>query len=159
MTQQIETSVRRTVTVAARRERAFDVFTAGFGTWWPKAHHIGAAELAAVTLEPRAGGRWFETGTDGVECDWGRVLAWEPPNRVVCSWQLQGDWRYDPDPAKGSEVEVRFIAEGPDRTRVEVEHRHFERHGAGAESVRTGVDNPDGWTHILELFVERVDAA
>lgn len=159
MTQQTETSIRKTVTVAASQQRAFDVFTAGFGTWWPMEHHIGDTDPASVTLEQKAGGRWFETGTDGVDCEWGQVLAWEPPNRVVCSWQLQGDWRYDPDPAKGSEIEVRFIAEGPERTRVEVEHRHFERHGAGAESVRSGVDAPKGWRYILDLFAARADAA
>lgn len=157
MTQQTETSVRKTVTVAASQERAFEVFTAGFGTWWPMRHHIGATEPASVTLEPGAGGRWFETGVDGVDCDWGAVLVWEPPHRVVTSWHLQGDWKYDPDPAKASEVEVRFVAEGPNRTRVELEHRHFERHGDGAASVRGGVGNPEGgWGHIMDLYAARV---
>ena len=91
-------------------------------------------------------------------CDWGRVLVWEPPERVVCSWQLQGDWSYDPDPARGSEVEVRFVAEAPDRTRVELEHRHFDRHADGADSVRTGVNGPGGWGHLLELFAARTQA-
>ena len=159
MTQQTQTSVRKTVTVAASQQRAFEVYTAGFGTWWPMEHHIGATDPVTVTLEPRAGGRWFETGTDGVDCDWGSVLVWEPPNRVVCSWQLQGDWSYDPDPARGSEVEVRFIAEGPDRTRIELEHRHFERHGEGADAVRNGVNDPKGYDYVLAQFVARADAA
>ena len=151
-------SVRKSVTVAASQERAFEVYTAGFGTWWPKEHHIGEADMANCQFAPKVGGRWYETGVDGSECDWGQVLAWEPPNRIVHTWQLQGDWKFDPDPARGSEIEVRFIAEGPNRTRVELEHRHFERHGDGAESVRNGVDSPKGYTYVLAQFVQRVDA-
>ncbi|HET9144452.1 SRPBCC family protein [Actinophytocola sp.] len=151
MTQQAERagiSVRKTVTVRASLQRAFTVFTEGFATWWPESHHIGDADLAEAVIEPRTGGRFYERGVDGSECDWGRVLAFEPPDRVVLSWHLQGDWDYDPDPAKASEVEVRFIAEAPDRTRVELEHRHIERHD-GAEDVRSGVDSEGGWGGIL----------
>lgn len=157
--QQTETSVRKTVTVAASQQRAFEVFTAGHGTWWPKEHHIGTAEMATATVEPKVGGRWYETGTDGTECEWGQVLVWEPPNRVVTSWHIQADWTYDPDPARGSEVEVRFIAEAPDRTRVELEHRHFERHGAGAETVARSVANQHGWGYVLGHYLAGVEQA
>jgi uncharacterized protein YndB with AHSA1/START domain len=154
-----DTTVRKTVTVAASQERAFEVYTARFGSWWPKEHHIGAADMATCAFEPKVGGRWYETGVDGSECDWGRVLVWDPPHRVVHTWQLQGDWQYDPDPAKASEVEIRFVAEGPNRTRVELEHRLFERHGEGAESVRTGVSSPKGYDYCLAAFVDLLGAA
>jgi uncharacterized protein YndB with AHSA1/START domain len=158
MSQQTDTSVRKTITVAASQERAFEVYTAGFGSWWPKEHHIGTADMRTATFEPVAGGRWYETGVDGSECDWGRVLVWEPPNRIVHTWQLQGDWGYDPDPAHASEIEIRFIAEGPNTTRVELEHRHFDRHGDGADRVRTGVDSPDGYDYCLGRFAATVAA-
>ena len=128
MTTGTRISVTKSVTVNAGRERAFTVFTEKFFTWWPKSHHIGDAELADAVIEPKVGGRWYERGVDGAECDWGRVLAYEPPDRVVLSWHLQGDWSYDPDPAKASEIEVRFVKEAARRTRVELTHRHIERH-------------------------------
>jgi hypothetical protein len=158
MNQRTELTVLKTITVAADQRRAFDVYTKGFGTWWPKEHHIGAAEMATCVFEPREGGRWFETGVDGTECEWGRVLVWDSPNRIVHTWQLQGDWRYDPDPARASEVEVRFIAEGPNTTRVELTHRHFEHHGDGAESVRDGVSSPNGYDYCLAGYAAAVAA-
>ena len=159
MSQQTDTSVRKTVTVAASQERAFQVYTAGFGSWWPKEHHIGEADMQTATFEPKPGGRWYETGVDGSECDWGRVLVWEPPHRLVHTWQLQGDWKYDADPAKASEVEILFIPESPNTTRVEVTHRYFERHGGGADDVRNGVSSPAGYDYCLARFVAAVDAA
>jgi uncharacterized protein YndB with AHSA1/START domain len=150
--------VRRAVTVAATQERAFDVFTAQFGRWWPKDYHIGAAELADFVLEPKVGGRWYEVGVDGAECETGRVTAFEPPDRLLLAWHLDGSWRYDPDPAHASEVEVRFIAQGPALTRVELEHRGFERHGAGAAAVHGGVSSPRGWPYCLERFAEQAAA-
>ena len=146
-------TVTKSITVNAGRERAFAVFTEKFFTWWPKSHHIGDAELADAIMEPRAGGRWYERGTDGVECDWGEVLAYEPPARVVLSWHLQGDWSYDPDPAKASEIEVRFVEEADNRTRVELVHRHIERHDM-PEKVAAGVDAPGGWGGILADYAE-----
>jgi uncharacterized protein YndB with AHSA1/START domain len=146
-------TVTKSVTVNAGRDRAFSVFTAKFFTWWPASHHIGAAEMADAVIEPHEGGRWYERGVDGVECEWGRVLVYEPPNRVVLSWHLQGDWSYDPDPAKASEVEVRFVEEAPDRTRVELTHRHLDRHDE-QEKVRVGVDSPNGWVGILAAYAE-----
>jgi uncharacterized protein YndB with AHSA1/START domain len=141
-------SVTKAITVNGSQERAFAVFTEKFFTWWPKSHHIGDADLADAVIEPRVGGRWYERGTDGAECDWGSVLAYDPPARIVLSWHLQGDWNYDPDPAKASEIEVTFVAESDSRTRVELIHRHIERHDM-PEKVVAGVDSPGGWNGIL----------
>jgi len=158
MTQQTVAPVSRTITVAASQERAFRVFTEQLGTWWPKEYHIGQVDMADFVLERKVGGRWYEIGVDGTECVTGRVLAYEPPERLMLAWQLDGNWQYDPDPTHASEVEVRFIAEGPSRTRVELEHRAFERHGAGAGAVFGSVDSPTGWTYCLELFSQEVAA-
>jgi uncharacterized protein YndB with AHSA1/START domain len=147
-------TVRKSLTVHASIAHAFHVFTTAFDTWWPREHHIGKADLLAAVIEPRAGGRWFERGVDGSECEWGRVLVYEPPSRVVLSWHLNGEWQYDPDPSHASEVDVRFIPDGPGRTKVEFEHRHIER-AAHAEQLRAGVDSPQGWTGLLELFAAR----
>jgi uncharacterized protein YndB with AHSA1/START domain len=156
MTQQTDTTVRQTITVAASQQRAFEVFTAQLGTWWPKEFHIGKAEMADFVVEPKVGGRWFEVGVDGTECDTGRVTAFEPPDRLTLAWHLNGGFQYDPDPAHASEVEVRFIAEGPTRTRVELEHRGFQRHGADAAAVHGSVSGPQGWTYILDLFAKHI---
>lgn len=144
--------VRRNVQVAAPRERAFEVFTAGIGRWWPKTHHIGAADLDAPVIEPREGGRWFERGVDGSECDVGKVLVWDPPARLVLAWQLTPQFKYDPNLI--TEVEVRFIAESANSTRVELEHRNLERFGDGADAMRQKIDAPDGWPGILRLFAQ-----
>jgi uncharacterized protein YndB with AHSA1/START domain len=148
-------SVTKAVTVRATRTRAFTVFTEKFATWWPASHHIGDAELADAVIEPVTGGRWYERGTDGVECDWGRVLAYEPPDRLLLSWHLQGDWTYDPDPAKASEIEIRFVEEEPGTTRVELCHRHIECHDVPDDVVR-GVSSPGGWAGILAGYAEAV---
>jgi uncharacterized protein YndB with AHSA1/START domain len=148
--------VRATITVPTSQERAFDVFTAQFGKWWPREYSIGQADMADFIIEPVAGGRWYEIGTDGKEFDTGRVAAFEPPERLVLAWHLDGTWQFDPDSAHASEVEVRFIAEDASRTRVELEHRHFERHAAGAQAVRGGVDS--GWTYCLDLYANLVAA-
>jgi hypothetical protein len=144
--------VRHTLVVEAPRERAFDVFTHGMGRWWPRDHHIGKAPMRDVVVEPREGGRMYERGEDGSECEWGRVLAWEPPSRFVASWQIGEGWQFDPDPAHGSEYEVRFIAESATRTRIEFEHRNFERHGAGGQAMHDGVEK--GWPGVLALYGE-----
>ena len=146
--------VRKTITVKAGQQHAFKVFTEGFGTWWPSSHHIGKADLAEAVMEPRSGGRWYERGVDGSECDWGSVLVYDPPNRVVVSWHLNGQWAYDPNPAKASEVEVRFTAQAPDETVVELTHRELRRHGEGWQAVRDGVSEDGGWGGILTGFAE-----
>ena len=144
--------VLKTVVVNAPQARAFKIFTEFFGGWWPSTHHIGKQPYETGILEGRLGGRWYERMTDGSECEWGSVIAWEPPARVVLAWHVQPDWSYDPNPERASEVEVRFIEESPSTTRVELEHRHLERHGDGSSAMRGQVDSPGGWTTIVELY-------
>jgi uncharacterized protein YndB with AHSA1/START domain len=147
--------VRKSVRVGAPPERAFKVFTDGIGRWWPKTHHIGAADLDALVIEPKAGGRWYERGVDGSECDVGKVLVWEPPARLVLAWQLTADWKFDPGLI--TEVEVWFIADGANATRVELEHRDLERYGERADGVRATIDSPEGWNGILQLFKQAAE--
>jgi uncharacterized protein YndB with AHSA1/START domain len=147
------------VTVNVSQERAFELFTHGFNEWWPiDSHHIGEAENPVGIIEPREGGRWYERGDGGVECDWGRVLVWEPPRRVVFAWHLDPDWRFDPDPERATEVEVLFEPEGAGATRVELEHRGFERLGDRADEVRTSVGSEGGWPGLMSTFAERAAA-
>lgn len=150
--QATDLTVRRMVSVETPRERAFAVFAEEYESWWPPDHHIGEVQPEAVIMEPREGGRWFERAPDGSECDWGRVLAYEPPERLLLAWHLDPDFRYEPDPALATEIEVRFIAEGPSATRVELEHRGLEVHGEAAERMRAAIASPDGWTLTLERF-------
>jgi uncharacterized protein YndB with AHSA1/START domain len=151
-------AVRRSVTVSVPVERAFRVFTESFNSWWPGDYHIGRADLAEAVLEQRADGRWYERGVDGTECDWGRVLVWDPPHRLVLTWQINGQWQYDPDPAHASEIELRFTAEGPRQTRVDLEHRLLERL-AGGRDLHTALDSPTGWTGVLARFAEAAASA
>jgi hypothetical protein len=152
--------VHKTITVKASVERAFQVFTEGFDTWWPRTHHIGKAPLKKAIIEGHTGGRCYSEQTDGTECDWGRILVWEPPSRFVMAWQIDyAGWAYQPDLAKSSEVEVRFTPEPDGRTRVDLEHRHFERHGAGWEGMRTAVNSPNGWTLTLQNYLATVEDA
>ncbi|HEV7722159.1 MAG TPA: SRPBCC family protein [Iamia sp.] len=148
--------VRKQITVAAPQATAFEVFTAGMGGWWNKEHSIGDEPLDTVVIEPRVGGRWFERGKTGTECEWGAVAAWEPPSRVVLTWQLDADWQYDPD--LRTEVEVRFTDEGPETTRIDLEHRGLEALGDRAVALRGVFDGPTGWTGLLQLYTERVAA-
>ncbi|HEX5597391.1 MAG TPA: SRPBCC family protein [Micromonosporaceae bacterium] len=143
--------IRRTITVEAPVEHAFRVFTESFNSWWPATYHIGQADLAEAILEAREGGRWYERGVDGSECEWGRVLVWEPPHRLVVTWQINGAWQYDPDAEHASEIEVRFTADGAGRTVVELEHRHLGRlvHG---QAMHDAVGGETGWGGILQRF-------
>jgi uncharacterized protein YndB with AHSA1/START domain len=145
-----EASVRKSVEVAAPVEKAFRVFTEGFDMWWSRDHHIGEAELKEAVLEGRPGGRWYERGVDGSECEWGKVLVWEPPHRLVLAWQIGAQWHFDADLV--TEVEVRFDPVGPDRTRVELEHRDLDRYGDTQEQMRASLDSEGGWQGLLEAF-------
>jgi uncharacterized protein YndB with AHSA1/START domain len=151
-TQIAETSVRTEVVVEAPIERAFSVFTEDFGSFKPPEHNLLGVEIAETVFEPRAGGHLYDRGVDGSECRWARVLAYEPPNRVVISWDISPQWQIETDLDKTSEVEVRFISETPVRTRVEVEHRNLERHGEGWEGLRDAVGSPGGWPLYLQRF-------
>jgi uncharacterized protein YndB with AHSA1/START domain len=144
-------SIQRTVTVQVPIERAFTVFTDRFNTWWPAAYHIGSTDMAEAVIEPKEGGRWYERGVDGSECDWGVVLTWEPPTRLVVTWQINGQWKYDPDPAHASEIEVRFAADGPQQTVVELEHRYLERL-ADYRELLGAIGGEGGWSRILEQY-------
>lgn len=156
--QETATSVQESIVVEAPVERAFTVFTEEIGTWWHPEHHILEGELAEMVFEPRVGGNVYDRAVDGSECRWSRVLAYEPPHRVVFSWDVSCAWTLETDPARTSEVEVRFIPEGTNRTRVELEHRHLERHGEGWEKMRDAVASPQGWRIGLETFAERAGA-
>jgi uncharacterized protein YndB with AHSA1/START domain len=151
------TSVRNSILVEAPIERAFSVFTDGFGSFKPPEHNILAVEIAETVFEPRVGGHLYDRGVDGSECRWARVLAYEPPNRVVISWDISPQWQLETDPEKASEVEVRFFSETPDRTRLELEHRNLERHGEGWEGVRDGVAGDEGWPLYLQRFAEQLE--
>ena len=148
------TSIRHEIVVKAPIERAFSVFTDDFGTFKPREHNMLSVEIAETVFEPRVGGDVFDRGVDGSECRWGRVLAYEPPDRVVISWDISPQWQIETDLDKTSEVEVRFIAEAQDRTRVELEHRNLDRHRDGWEAVRDGVDGADGWPLYLHRFAD-----
>ena len=150
------TSVQTSITVDAPLERAFTVFTDDIGSWWPPEHHILQGELARMVFEPHVGGHVYDEATDGTVCRWARVVAYEPPHRVVISWDLNLQWQVETDPSKTSEVEVRFVPEGPRRTRVELEHRHLDRHSDGWEQMRAAVASPDGWGLGLSRFAARM---
>jgi uncharacterized protein YndB with AHSA1/START domain len=148
--------VRKSILVKAGPERAFEVFTAGMGRWWNKEHHLGKSALKDVVLEPGDGGRWFEVNEDGTTCEWGKVLAWEPPRRVLLAWQIDGDWQYDPSFV--TELEVRFTPEA-DGTRVDLEHRNLDRYGDKAESIRAMLDSNDGWNLEMAAYAKTVARA
>jgi len=152
-------AVRTSIVVEARPEVAFEVFTARMGSWWPADHHILQGELAEMVFEPRAGGSIYDRGTDGSECRWSRVLAYEPPNRVVISWDITTSWQLETDPARTSEVEVRFTPQGDGETLVELEHRGLERHGEGWEGMRDAVGSPGGWERGLQAFAGQARGA
>jgi uncharacterized protein YndB with AHSA1/START domain len=147
-----KTSTRASIVVAAPIERAFSVFTEDFGRFKPREHNLLQVEIAETVFEPRVGGHLYDRGVDGSECRWARVLAYEPPTRLVFSWDISPRWQLESDLAKTSEVEVRFVAEAPGRTRVELEHRNLERHGEGWGGMREGVGGDDGWPLYLQRF-------
>jgi uncharacterized protein YndB with AHSA1/START domain len=146
------TSVDASIVVDATLERAFQVFTQDFGKFKPAEHNMLGVEIAETVFEPRVGGLLYDRGVDGSQCRWARVLAYEPPHRVVLSWDISPHWQIETDPAKTSEWEVRFVAEGAQRTRVEIEHRHLDRHGEGWQGVREGVGGDQGWPLYLGRY-------
>ena len=146
-------TVQRSVTVKADLDHAFKVFTEGFDTWWPRGHHIGKKPMQKAVIEQRVGGRCFGREADGTECQWGTVTAWEPPNRLVIAWQIAPSWQdFEPDLSKASEVDIRFTREAGGMTRVDLEHRHFERHGKDFEKISGGVAGAGGWSGLLQQF-------
>jgi uncharacterized protein YndB with AHSA1/START domain len=149
--------VKKEIFVSATPERCFEVFTTKMGTWWPLAsHHIGKVDANGIGVEPRPGGRVFEIGVDGSECDWGRVKTWEPPARFVFAWQLSAAWQYDT--TIDTEVEVTFTAQS-NGTRVELVHRKLGAYGKQAEEMRKTFDSPGGWTGLLETFGKAAGAS
>jgi uncharacterized protein YndB with AHSA1/START domain len=151
-------SVRKVMSVKAPVEIAWRVFTKSMGTWWPLANFkIGKAKAIDAVIESRVGGRWYEQGEDGSTCQWGSVLAWEPPSRLVLSWDINADWQYDPD--LKTELEVRFIPEGKDATRVELEHRRLDRYGARRDEMRTIFDTTGDWGRLLQAFAQAAQGA
>jgi uncharacterized protein YndB with AHSA1/START domain len=152
MTQTTAPAVRRQIIVDATIEKAFTVFTEQFGDFKPREHNLLAAPITETVFEPRVGGHIYDRATDGTECRWARVLAYEPPDRVVFSWDISPQWQLETDPDNASEVEVRFIAEGPDRTRVELEHSKIDRHGPGWQAVADGVGDEGGWPLYLSRY-------
>jgi uncharacterized protein YndB with AHSA1/START domain len=150
-------SLRKELLVEAPQERAFRVFTENFDAWWPREHHIGKAALKKAVLEGKAGGGWYELGEDGSRCEWGKVLVWDPPRRLVMAWQINAQWQYDAGFV--TEVEVRFTPEGARRTRVELEHRNLEKFGTAAEDMKKSFQSDGGWTGLLKLFAQAAEKA
>ena len=146
--------VRKQVVVNAPVEQAFTAFTERFGDFKPREHNLMAVPIAETVFEGRVGGHIYDRGEDGSLCKWARVVAFEPPDRVVFTWDIGPTWQLETDLARSSEVEVRFTAESAERTRVELEHRHIERHGDGWESVATGVDGDAGWPLYLRRYAD-----
>ena len=151
-------SVKKVVSVQAAPEIAWRIFTQKMGAWWPlTTYKIGKANAVDAVLEPHVGGRWYERGDDGSTCDWGRVLLWEPPSRLVLTWDISADWQ--PDPALNTEIEVRFIAEGKKATRVEFEHRRLDRYGARRDEMRRVYDTEGDWGKLLASFARLAEGS
>lgn len=154
-----ETSIRTEVVVDAAQDRAFKLFTEQFDKIKPREHNMLGVEIAESVFEPRVGGRVYDRGIDGSECQWARVLSYEPPERIVFTWDISPYWQIETDLGRASEVEIRFIAESEERTRVTLEHRHLDRHGDGWEGLRAGVEGDQGWPLYLARYAEQVAAS
>jgi uncharacterized protein YndB with AHSA1/START domain len=150
--------VRHDVVVHGTPDEAFAAFTGRMGEIKPKEHNLLGSPIVSTTLEPQVGGHIVDRAEDGSECRWARILVFDPPERLVFSWDIGPTWQLEADPANASEVEVRFIAEGPDQTRVQLEHRHLDRHGPGWTSVRDGVDDAQGWPLYLARYADLLGA-
>lgn len=150
-------TVKKSIEVRAVQEIAWRVFTERMGTWWPLAYYkIGKANAVDAVIEPHIGGRWYERGEDGSVCQWGSVLAWEPHSRLLLTWDINADWQYDP--ALKTEIEVRFIADAHNHTRVELEHRHLDRYGVRRDEMRRIYDTEGDWGKLLEAFARTAEA-
>lgn len=158
-TQAEQTSIQTDVVVEAPVDRAFRVFVEEFDKIKPREHNMLEVDIAESVFEPREGGRVYDRGVDGSECQWARVLAYEPPERIVFTWDISPHWQIETDRSRASEVEVRFVSEAAERTRVELEHRHIDRHGDGWEGLREGVGGDQGWPLYLARFAEQVGGA
>ncbi|OLF04789.1 ATPase [Actinophytocola xinjiangensis] len=152
MTRTEAMAVRKQVVVNAAVTQAFTTFTERFGDFKPPEHNLLQTPITETVFEPRVGGHIVDRAADGSECRWARILAYEPPHRVVFSWDIGPQWQIETDPELTSEVEVRFVSEGPTRTRVELEHRHLDCHGPGWQSVGEGVDGDQGWPLYLARY-------
>jgi uncharacterized protein YndB with AHSA1/START domain len=151
-----DTSVRASIVINAPVERAFHAFVDEMANWWNPDHHILEGQVAEMVVEPRVGGHIYDRGVDGSECHWARVLAYEPPHRFVFSWDISAEWKLETDLEKTSEVAVEFVAEGPERTRVELEHRNLDRHGPGWEGMRGAISSDGGWNGLLQRFADHL---
>lgn len=150
-------TIRKSINVKAAQEVAWKVFTEKMGKWWPLAYYkIGKANAIDAVIEPHVGGRWYERGDDGSTCQWGSVLTWEPHSRLVLSWDINADFQYDPK--LKTELELRFIAEETDHTRVELEHRHLDRFGDRRDEMRRIYDTEGDWGKLLEAFAHAAEA-
>ncbi len=149
-----ETAISRQVVVRGTPQRAFAVFTERFDAIKPREHNLLGSPIVATVLEPRVGGRIVDHGEDGSECAWARVLVFDPPHRIVFTWDIDPTWQLESDTDNASEVEVRFVPEGPEHTRVELEHRRLDRHGPGWRSLRDGVAGDEGWPLYLARYVD-----
>jgi hypothetical protein len=152
-----DTPVRRSVTVKTGVEHAFHVFTEGFDSWWPRAHHIGTSPMKRGVIEPFVGGRLYSEQVDGTDCPWGQVTTWDPPRRFVFAWQITHEWGFEPDLTRASEVEVQFTPQPDGSTRVDLEHRHFNRMGPGGDEMRTAVGGDGGWGGLLKMFADKAE--
>lgn len=147
-------TIQRTLTVPVSAARAFALFTAELASWWPAEYTWSQEVLETIAIEPGVNGRCYERGPHNFECDWGRVLAWEPPHRLVFTWQISPKREPEPNPAKASEVEVRFASESPSSAQVQFEHRDLARHGDGADEYHSALDSPQGWPYILDCYLQ-----
>jgi uncharacterized protein YndB with AHSA1/START domain len=147
--------IRKTLVVRAAPEKAFEIFTADFDCWWPRTHHVGETPLKAVILEPGVGGRWYSSHEGGAECNWGEVLIWEPPARLVLAWRIDHEFHFDPNLL--TEVELRFTGLADGRTQIDFEHRHLERFGLSKTALQTVTSMDGGWAGILSLYQARAE--
>jgi len=145
-------SVRKEILVQASQEKAFKAFTEKFDRWWPRSHHIGKSAMKTAVIEPKAGGRWYEIGDDGTECDWGKVIAWDPFSKFILAWQINGQWQFDRNLL--TEVEVNFVSQGATKTMVTLEHRNLERFRDGEVEIRKAFESEGGWGGLLKAYAE-----